>query len=40
LGTPPQYFAALIMLTLPITVLYLAGQRQLQSGLVAGALQG
>ena len=36
----PQYFAALVMLTLPITVLYLVGQRQFQSGLVAGALQG
>jgi len=36
----PQYFAALVMLTLPIAVLYLVGQRQFQGGLLAGALQG
>ncbi|HEX9372974.1 MAG TPA: carbohydrate ABC transporter permease [Roseiflexaceae bacterium] len=36
----PQYFAALVMMTIPVVVLYVLGQRQFQSGLTAGALRG
>lgn len=36
----PQLFAALVMVTLPVILLYLIGQEQFQSGLTAGAVKG
>ena len=36
----PQLFAALVMVTLPVIVLYILGQKQFQSGLTAGAVKG
>jgi ABC-type glycerol-3-phosphate transport system permease component len=36
----PQLFAALVMITIPVIVLYILGQRQFQSGLTAGAVKG
>jgi ABC-type glycerol-3-phosphate transport system permease component len=36
----PQLFAALVIVTIPIIVLYILGQRQFQSGLTAGAVKG
>lgn len=35
----PQMFAALVMITVPVIVLYLLGQKQFQSGLTAGAVK-
>lgn len=36
----PQYFAALVITTLPIVALYILGQRLFISGLTTGALKG
>jgi len=36
----PQYFAALCIITVPIIVLYVLGQKQFISGLTAGAVKG
>jgi raffinose/stachyose/melibiose transport system permease protein len=35
----PQMFAALVIITLPVIVLYIIGQKQFQSGLTAGAVK-
>jgi raffinose/stachyose/melibiose transport system permease protein len=35
----PQYFSALVIITLPVIILYILGQKQFQSGLTAGAVK-